>query len=31
LDWLGTDYFVDEYYHVNREGHERIAREYLER
>ena len=31
LDWLGTDYFVDEYYHVNSEGHERIAREYLER
>lgn len=31
LDWLGNDYYVDDYYHVNAQGHRRIAGEYFER
>jgi hypothetical protein len=31
LDWLGDDYYVDAYYHVNPQGHKRIAGEYFER
>ena len=31
LDWLGDSYFVDDYFHVNREGHARIAGEFIGR
>lgn len=31
LDWLGHNYYIDAYYHVNPEGHSRIAGEYFER
>ncbi len=30
LDFLGTDYFIDDHYHVNSEGHLKIARQYLD-
>lgn len=29
LDWLGQDYFVDEFYHINAQGHALVATEYF--
>lgn len=31
LDWLGDNYFVDDYYHVNAQGHRQIAENYFDR
>jgi hypothetical protein len=30
LDWLGTDYFVDNYYHINSTGHTLVAEQYFD-
>jgi len=30
LDWLGEDYYVDQHYHINPQGHQLLAENYFD-